>query len=203
MALYALLLAAGEGRRFGGGKLTALHRGMPLVQHALSAAVRAPVKEIIVVLGADAEGVGRAVAQSAVSVPVRMIIASDWAAGMSASLRAGVLALPEDAEGALVFLGDMPDVPGELASRLAAVVRSGAPAAVPAYLGQRGNPVLLGRTLLAKVGSLTGDRGARMLLADAKVVHTDDPGILRDVDVPADLESHGDHRLPRGAVPSR
>lgn len=202
MAFYALLLAAGEGRRFGGGKLTASYRGRPLVQYALASASNAPVSEVVVVLGSDAEAVGRAVMDGVAAVPVRMIVATDWATGMSASLRVGVAALPDDAEGAFVFLGDMPDIPRELANRLAAAVRNGAPAAVPTHLGQRGNPVLLGRALLAKVQSLTGDRGARALLSDAADVDSD-PGVLRDVDVPDDLEADLGHLPSVGAECAR
>ena len=183
---HALVLAAGAGSRFGGGKLTAPWRGAPLIHAALRSAAAAPVEAVTVVLGSDAEGVRAAARTFAASSPLRFVKAADWSLGLSASLRAGVAALPADAEAAFVFLGDMPCIPASVLPPLASAVLAGAPAAAPTHQGRRGHPVLLGRALLNRVSTLTGDEGARRLLNTvhvAEVVSLSE-GVLFDVDTP-------------------
>jgi len=188
LSIAAIVLAAGSARRFGGGKLLAPFEGQPLLHHALAAARAAPVTEVIVVTGADAEAVG-ACAQ-AFDPAIRLVHAADHAEGMAASLRAGVAAVPE-ATAAFVFLGDMPRVPHEVLAPLAQAVRDGAAAAAPVFGGRRGNPVVLSRDLFADVAALTGDTGARPILERLgqrlALVDASDDGILFDVDAPADL----------------
>jgi molybdenum cofactor cytidylyltransferase len=193
MTLHALVLAAGAGRRFGGGKLLADYRGHPLVTHALAAAFAAPVISVRLVIGCD----GAAVAQTARAWAKRkqhdlsLVEGLDWTDGMAASLRAGIASLPSDATGAFVFLGDMPDIPRAVLRPLAAAVHSGAPAAAPVFGAQRAHPVLLAREALALAELLEGDRGAAPVLArlGLRVAHvpTENPGVLRDVDYLADL----------------
>ncbi len=188
---HALILAAGAGTRFGGGKLLALRKGRPLVAHAVEAALASPAAEATLVTGADAPAVAEAAREAAAGRPLRVVEAADWCEGLSASLRAGVASLPPGAGAAIVFLGDMPDIPHALAARLIAAWRSGAAAAVPVCEGRRGNPALLSRALFGKVAALRGDRGAGALL-DAlgdrlSRVETDDPGVLFDVDRREDL----------------
>jgi molybdenum cofactor cytidylyltransferase len=185
----ALVLAAGAGSRFGGRKLVAQYRGAPLLHGALSAARAAPVEEIIVVSGADAEAVGAAVA--AFDPAIRIVHAPDYAEGMAASLRTGIASLGHSVEAAFVFLGDMPRVPHAVLAPLAQAVADGAPAAAPEFQGRRGNPVVLSRGLFAEAAGLTGDTGARPILqrlgAQLARVVTDDDGVLFDVDERGDL----------------
>lgn len=196
MGFAAIVLAAGAGRRFGGGKMIAPYKGRPLVTWAIETANRAPVDEIIIVLGAEAQDVGRVVTNCTVSKPLRTVVATDWFVGVSASLRAGGDALHPETKGAFVLLGDMPSIPPTVLSPLAAAVRSGAPAAVPIFEGSKGHPVLLGRTLLDRLHELDGDHGARSLLAsverDLAQIPSADPGILFDVDYASALGREND-----------
>lgn len=189
----ALVLAAGAGARFGGGKLLAAYRGAPLLHGALAAARAAPVGGITVVTGADAEAV--AAAAQAFDPSIRLVHAPDHAQGMAASLRAGVASLADGAEAAFVFLGDMPRVPHGVLGGLAAAVSAGAPAAAPTFAGRRGNPVVLSRELFAQVAALEGDTGARPILerlgARLALVPADDDGVLFDVDTRGDLPADG------------
>lgn len=184
----AVVLAAGQASRFGGGKLLAVYEGRPLLHHALAAAKAAPVGEIVVVTGADAEAV--VACTHAFDPDLRIIHAADHAEGMGASLRTGVAAL-SPAAGVFIFLGDMPRVPHAVLPALADAVRSGALAAAPEFEGRRGNPVLLSRALFPAVAALRGDTGARMVLQDLgpglELLETQDDGILFDVDQPTDL----------------
>lgn len=177
----ALVLAAGAGRRFGGGKLSAMFRGEPLIRHAIRAARAAPVERVIVVCP-DGLDLG----DWPGAPPVEALrIASD---GLSASLRAGLAAAGE-ADGAFVFLGDMPLVPHDAAGRLADLIGESY-AAIPRHAGQRGHPVLFAAHAFADLARLSGDRGAGALLAgrdDLAFLDEAGEGCLIDVDRAQDL----------------
>jgi len=192
MALDAILLAAGSGARFGGGKLTTGLGdlgGGTLLDRAMATAWAAPVRTVSVVWGADPrvlEATSRFAASTGQAWRLRTVHARDHAEGMAASLRAGVAALPRDCAGAFVFLGDMPRVPHGIAAQLADALRAGAWAAAPVCGGQRGHPVLFSAKLFPALAAQTGDTGANKLLAalgdDLALVETDDDGVLFDVD---------------------
>jgi CTP:molybdopterin cytidylyltransferase MocA len=167
----ALILAAGEGRRFGGIKQLAEIDGKPLLQHVIEMA--APY-DPLVVLGAHADEIRRVI-----DVGDHIVI-DDWAEGQSASLRAGVAAIGP-ADRLLVLLGDMPFV---TRSACEAVLNAGG-CARAVYDGVPGHPVVLDRAVLARISELRGDHGARHLLADCASVEVE--GDPRDVDTPEDL----------------
>lgn len=185
----AVVLAAGSGSRFGGGKLLADYRGAPLLHAALAAARAAPVVSITLVTGADAEAI--AACARAFDAQVRLVHAADHAEGMAASLKAGVASLDVDVVGAFVFLGDMPRVPHAVLALLGEAVAKGAPAAAPVFGGRQGHPVVLGKGLFGEVAGLQGDVGARPILqrlgASLVLVDAPDDGVLFDVDEPGDL----------------
>jgi molybdenum cofactor cytidylyltransferase len=183
-SLEAIVLAAGAGARFGGGKLLAPWGEGELLAGALRAAFAAPVRTVTVVTGADAERV--AAAARGFDPRVRIVHAAEHAEGMGASLRTGVASLPADAGGVFVFLGDMPRVPVAVLQPLADALAAGACAAAPVFQGRRGNPVLLGRALFPDLLRLTGDAGARAVLQALgdrlALVEAPDDGVLFDVD---------------------
>ncbi|MFI4965829.1 MAG: NTP transferase domain-containing protein [Caulobacterales bacterium] len=189
MAFEAVVLAAGSGTRFGGGKLLAAWGAGVLLEGALAAAFAAPARSVTVVIGADAEAV--AAAARAFDPRTLVVHAPDYAEGMAASLRAGIASLPPDAEGAFVFLGDMPRVPAAVLQSLAQAVAAGAQAAAPVFKGRRGNPVLIGRAIFPQLLALTGDAGARGVLQGLgdrlALIESPDDGVLFDVDQVGDL----------------
>jgi molybdenum cofactor cytidylyltransferase len=173
-----LILAAGEGRRFGAPKQLALLDGRPLLAHVV--AVAAPW-DPLVVLGARAE-------QIRPVVDARVVVCEDWAEGQAASLRTGVAALG-DVDWALVLLGDQPFLTRQVIEGVVAA-REGVDAVRATYDGRPGHPVLLGRAVLAAVPSLRGDTGARDLLSRFDV-RTFEAGHLcdpTDIDTPDQLE---------------
>lgn len=191
----AILLAAGSGSRFGGAKLLAPWQGGVLLDGALTAALAAPVRTVTLVTGAHVEGITEAAKLLAGRLGqtdrLKVVHASRFVDGLSASLRAGVAGLPRGTGGVLVFLGDMPLVPHSVAAQLLAALTPDHDAAAPVFEGRRGHPVLIGRALLEPILGLTGDHGAGHLLAGlgprlARVA-VEDAGILRDIDHPADL----------------
>ena len=189
--LEAIILAGGAGARFGGGKMLAPWRGRPLIEATLAAAFAAPIRSVTVVTGADAR-VGEAAglwARARGSEPrLKLVHAADHAEGMGASLRAGVRALPADASGVFVCLGDMPLIPLTIPGALAQALDKGAVAAAPVFDSKRGHPVLFAAALLGDLAEVSGDAGARDLLrglGDRVVgVESPDAGILFDVDSP-------------------
>ena len=189
MTTAGLVLAAGEGRRFGGPKQLAPFRGEPLLQHALASmrsAGTGPLAPLVLVLGARSEEILAGVDTG----DFRVVVAEDWAEGQSASLRPRVAAAG-DADAVLVCLGDQPLItPQVIAATLDHAV-CGADAVRATYAGVPGHPVLLKRRVLARIPGLRGDTGARELLAAARVRsweagHLCDP---TDVDTPEALEA--------------
>ncbi|MBN8956910.1 MAG: molybdopterin-binding/glycosyltransferase family 2 protein, partial [Rhizobiales bacterium] len=136
----ALVLAAGRSTRMGGpNKLLAELGGRPLVRIAAEAALASQARPVVVVTGHQRERIEAALE----GLPVRFVHNPDFADGLSTSLKAGINALPDDIGGAVVCLGDMPQVSGALIDRLAQALNpeSGALIAVPTFEGKRGNPV--------------------------------------------------------------
>lgn len=191
--LDAVVLAAGAGSRFGGGKLVSPWRDGVLLDGALAAAFAAPVRTVTVAWGADARVVAAAeafVARTGQAARLRLVHAERHAEGMAETLKAAIASLPTDSDAAFVFLGDMPRIPSAVLPDLAQAVTGGAPAAAPVFDGQRGHPVLIGSGLYPALERLGGDRGAAAVLAalgeTLALVHAPDDGVLFDVDRPAD-----------------
>jgi molybdenum cofactor cytidylyltransferase len=180
----AILLAAGESRRWGAdNKLLAPIGGKPMVRRTAEMILASSIRPVLIVTGHEAGGIRGALNGLSLSFHH----APDFAEGMAASLRTGIGALPMDCEGVLVCLGDMPFLRSDTLDQLA-VFHSGEAAVFPTYTGKRGNPVLLARSLFAEILKLTGDEGARTILRvipdQVAELPVDDPGILRDVDLP-------------------
>jgi CTP:molybdopterin cytidylyltransferase MocA len=178
-----LVLAAGGGSRYGSPKALVRLGDRLLVERAVDLLVAGGCDPVLVVLGAAADEV-----LETATLP-RAVVNPDWNTGMGSSLRAGLAALPADADAVVVTLVDTPGLGPESVRRL---VATGADAAVATYGGRRGHPVLLGRTVLTEVAAAaTGDRGAGPWLAAhperVLLVPCDGTGDPRDVDVPDDL----------------
>lgn len=187
-----VLLAAGLGTRFGPEpKMLALLDGRPLVRHAAEAALAAAPRPVVVVLGAHADAVRRALS----GLDVVLVENPDFRAGLATSLRAGVAALPQDCEAAVIVLGDMPRIFAVHIDRLAAAFEEtsrSVAAVVPVLASLRGNPVLLNlRRLAPDIARLTGDRGAGPLLRDRSDVLEipGDAATALDIDTPAALRA--------------
>lgn len=183
------MLAAGAASRFGGGKLCAPFGGRPLIAWAVAAALAAPVERVTIVVGAGAEDV-RSALYGFDTPRLGILECADWQNGLSASLRRGVASLPPNAKWLLIFLGDMPLVPADLAIRSLEAVQAGAPAALPVLGGRPAHPVAVGRSAFPILARMSGDRGARSALEKIKgavFIPTGDPGAIADVDTVQDL----------------
>ncbi len=183
-----LVLAAGSGSRYGGGKQLAPLNGRPLLEHALEAMAAAPVERRVVVLGANAECVLHEVSLHG----VEPIVCERWEKGQSASLACGLAALAECAA-VVITLGDQPNVSPAAIDRLLGARDGGAAAVRATYGGEPGHPVVLERQLFGRLRDVSGDHGARNLLLQVRTreVPCDDLGGGEDVDTVAQLHALG------------
>jgi CTP:molybdopterin cytidylyltransferase MocA len=183
-----VLLAAGQGSRFGDEAPKTLARlgRRPLLTHAVAAATMSGLRPLVVVVGCHAPEVAKAAGTLA-----EIVENPDWAEGMSTSLRAGLAAvLPDPTVTAVaVALADQPRIGADAYRRLVSAHQNGAALAVATYDGKRGHPVLIGRAHFDEAMRMTGDEGARSLLAAHDVVEVpcDGTGDAADVDTQADL----------------
>ncbi|MFB0615739.1 NTP transferase domain-containing protein [Streptomyces sp. AGS-58] len=185
-----LLLAAGGGRRLGGRpKALLVHRGRPLVEHAVGVLRAAGCGRIHVVLGARADEVRRRAGLDGCV----LVDNPDWAEGMGSSLRAGLASLAgTGARAALVSLVDQPGIGAAAVARVLGAYEDGTSLAAASYDGVRGHPVLFGADHWAGIArTATGDRGARTYLREhedrIRLVECADVAEPYDIDTEADL----------------
>ena len=188
----AIILAAGQSRRMGPrNKLLIEVDGRPILAHVARAVREAGLPPPVVVTGCEADQVRAALKGE----PVRFVHNPDFAQGLSTSIHAGISNTPEAWAGSFICLGDMPEVTPATLRTLASHFdpAAGRTICVPVHGGRRGNPVLWGRKHFPRLLALSGDVGAKHLLAELQdeVTEVDaaSPGVLADVDTPEDAEA--------------
>jgi CTP:molybdopterin cytidylyltransferase MocA len=190
--VLGVVLAAGGSTRMGRPKQLATLDGRPLLAHVLAAADGAPLDRLVVALGgAAAEVLDRVELGRA-----EPLVVEGWAAGMGHVLAATLAQAGEEWEAVVVLLGDQPLVPAAAVARVVEAWRAGAgPVVTATYDGRPGHPKLFDRRLLPDLLRLTGDTGARDLVAAdpgrVRRVEVGDLGSDADIDVEADLERVG------------
>jgi molybdenum cofactor cytidylyltransferase len=188
MRIAGLVLAGGLSSRMASrNKLLLTVGGEPMVRHVAATALAGGATPVIVVTGHEAAAVTaalRGLAATTVANP-------DYADGLSTSLRAGLRALPGGIDGALILLGDMPEVETSVLAALMTAFTGPAAICVPVRHGRRGNPVLWGSACFAGMMQLTGDSGAKPLMSRHEAhlieVQVATDSIFGDVDAPEDL----------------
>ena len=192
--VIGILLAAGRGTRFGGGKLLAGLAGERVGTVACRHLVVALPRVIAVVRPDDV-----ALAAALGSAGARIVRCANADEGMGASLACGVAAT-NGAAGWVVALADMPWILPSTVARVAAAVADGAPVAAPFYRGKRGHPVGFSSACYAALAALAGDEGAKSVVAAHRDslarIDVDDAGTLTDIDHPADLEPASESGTP-------
>ena len=189
--IAALVLAAGQSSRMGGAnKLLAEVDGVPMALRAVNAALASKAASVTVVLGHEGEKVEALLAGRRIDI----VRNAEFAQGLSSSLRAGIAALPAEAEAVMVLLADMPRISAVQVDRLIDAFDAKQPAiVVPQWKGKRGNPILWPREFFAPMQALGGDQGARGLLeahaGRIRYIGMDDDAIHADVDTPNGLRA--------------
>ena len=190
--IRGILLAAGSAKRFGSNKLLhALPPGTPdagvpvglaAARHLLDA-----LPESIAVVRPRAQKLGKLLRDAGCNT----VVCKNASEGMGTSLAAGVRATA-DADGWIVALADMPFIRPETIRIVTKALQEGAAIAAPSFHGERGHPVGFARRFYEELSSLRGEDGARQFLKRhpewVKLLEVDDPGVVRDIDEPSDLE---------------
>jgi len=191
--LRGILLAAGYSKRFGSNKLLqALPAGSPQAGTPIALASARHFLEglpdSVAVVRPRAQRLARILRDAGCNT----VLCKNAGEGMGTSLAAGVRAT-SDADGWIVALADMPFIRPETIRIVAKALRDGAAIAAPSFRGERGHPVGFARRFLEELSSLRGDDGARQLLKQhpesLTLYEVDDPGVVRDIDKPSDLEA--------------
>jgi molybdenum cofactor cytidylyltransferase len=184
-----VMLAAGSSQRMGQKKLFLSHQGRTILEASLQGALGSRAGEVIVVAPADdAAQMGRMLAAERVKIAVNPRSRE----GQATSLQAGLAAVDPSAQAVIFALADQPLVTSEVYdSLIETYTRQLKPVVCPVYQGVRGNPVLFDRRLWPSLMNLQGDRGGRQVLsllqpADLVLMETSCPGVLFDIDTPAD-----------------
>lgn len=189
----ALVLAAGRSRRMAplNKLLVPDDRGVPMVARVVDNVLDSRARPVVVVTGHERERVEAILAGR----PLLFAHAEDYAEGLSASLKAGLAALPPDVEGVVVCLGDMPLVTGAMIDRLIAAFdpAGGRAIVMPTFHGKQGNPMLWSMEFLPEMMRITGDVGARHLVGQhadrVTEVEMADDAVLRDFDTAETLKT--------------
>jgi molybdenum cofactor cytidylyltransferase len=189
--IAALVLAAGRSTRMGErNKLLEQVAGKSLLRHAVDAARASTASSLTVVTGHEADRIEAELAGTGAILTHN----PDYAEGLSTSLIAGLNALPDDIDGAIVLLGDMPGISAKTIDRLIAAFApdDGRGICVPSFNGRRGNPVLWARRYFSEMKNLAGDIGAKALLGlhseDVADIPVESDDVLTDIDTPEALE---------------
>lgn len=185
--IAAVVLAAGRSTRMGAtNKMLADIAGQPMVRRVVEAALASRAAPVLVVTGHMAAEVSSALA----GLDVTLVANPDYATGLASSLKAGIAALPLSCDGALILLGDMPQIAPEHLDTLMAAFAADA-IVVPVHAGRKGNPVLWPARYFSALLQLDGDAGAKRLIGThAAHVHEVDVGtdaIFADIDTPEAL----------------
>jgi len=199
--IAALLLAAGKSSRMGENKMLAEIDGRPMVARTAQRLLSSHARPIVAVLGNQADAVDAALGK----LPVERVRNPGYADGLSTSLKRGLAALPEDIDGVIVCLGDMPLIAGRDIDRLVAAFNplEGRAIVVPTRRGKRGNPVLWARQFVPEMMMLSGDSGARRLIDEhsdlVAEIEMDNDSVLIDIDTPDALAQLRERAKPSAA----
>jgi CTP:molybdopterin cytidylyltransferase MocA len=161
--------------------------GKPMLEHAVGTFLASRLQEVIVVVNPDLGWMPEARRR------LRVVVNVNYREGIASSVRAGIEATLPDCDAVMMGLGDKPLLRSStLEKLLKAYERYSPQIVVPAYMGQRGNPILFVRSLFGELGRLKGDAGAKVLLESGAhtiaEVPVRDLGVILDVNTNADLE---------------
>ncbi len=183
-----IVLAAGGSQRMGQPKLLLTYRGVPLLRRAVDAAVGADCAEVIVVLGAHDDRYRPLL----IGTPARILHNPAYAEGLSSSIRAGIEALSEDIQAAVLLLADQPFIDAALIRRLIETYRTSGKRIVTCRYGTAyGVPTLFDRALFLELLLLEGDRGARAVVETypSHIATVEIPiETAEDIDTPTDAK---------------
>jgi molybdenum cofactor cytidylyltransferase len=182
-----VILAAGEGVRFGKIKQLLRWKNATTIQSICKTANDAGLDPVIVVLGSHSEVIRKAIN----NLPVLIVDNEEWEKGQAGSVKKGVNALPDRNCSVIFLLADQPQITTDIIHRLIQEHQTTlSPVIYPVYKGQRGNPVLFDRSTFGELLKLEGDAGGKKVIerfSNRTIVWNDD-SILHDIDTPEDYK---------------
>lgn len=194
MAIPGIMLAAGAGQRFGQNKLSLKLGDHPVLYHTLKTALATLLEPIILVLGYEAEKALAAIAELKDSPKLQIVVNARWERGRAESLKAGLAAVPPEAPGALVLLGDMPLMTPALIARVVEAFLQTKRLCFPLYRGAPGRPVAIPRELFGEFESLRHDESGLKIIqkywntaVKLKLFSHEEP-TQWDIDIPEDMD---------------
>jgi molybdenum cofactor cytidylyltransferase len=189
MNIVGILLAGGHSRRFGSNKLLHPLADGQAVAVAAGRHLLAAIPDSVAIVRPEAYELG----EQLQDFGMRVIVCTEDQQEMGDSLSAAIRYATADREvdGFVIALADMPYIASQTIRAVADALAAGAQIVVPMYQGQRGHPVGFAATFREALENLRGDEGARAIILQHQEsvvrIEVDDPGILRDIDTPADL----------------
>ncbi len=200
--IAAVVMAAGRSRRMAPHNklLVGDKAGKPMIARVVDNVLSSNARPILVVTGHQADQVEHALGGR----PVRYVHALDYAEGLSASLKAGIAAVPPECAAAVVCLGDMPLVTGRMIDRLLSMYdqEEGRLIVLPTFRGKQGNPMLWDKRFFPEILQISGDSGARFLVGKYAEfvceVEMSDDAVLRDFDTTESLATLPPRMRPEG-----
>ncbi len=183
MKISAILLGAGESKRFGVNKLQLPWGKKTILEKCLHTFLRSKVDEVILVLNEKMKGVG-----SPLTHPkLKIVLNPEYRKGMSASIHSGLHTLHSKTQGILIGLGDQPNLKTRTINALLRRFQKGRKGiVVPCYSGRMGHPVLFHRKYFNELLKLKGDRGGRSIIKknkeDVWFMPTTSKGVIQDID---------------------
>ena len=187
---WAIILAAGSSRRMGSQKLLLPFGECSIIEKVVDHVLDSKVDDVVVVLGADHEKVKQVLGER----PVKFCHNTEHEQGMFSSVICGLMALPEDAGTALIYLGDQPGIPPSVTNAvLEAYNEELFGIVIPVHNYRRGHPLLVDLKYRREIEKLDLEQGLRALRhhfpQDVLEVEVDEPGILVDIDTPEDYNN--------------
>jgi molybdenum cofactor cytidylyltransferase len=189
--IWAVVLAAGESARMKSPKLILPFRGRTIIENVILNILGSEIKNVIIVTGAWRDEI----IEKITDLPVISCINENYRSGMLSSVICGLRSIPEDAEAALIFQGDQPEIePAVVSKMIKAWKDEGKGIIIPVNAGKRGHPLLIERKYFSEVSRLDPATGLRGLMMeypmDISEVEVDNIMILKDIDTREDyLES--------------
>lgn len=194
MTIPGIVLAAGASHRLGQNKLLIRLGEHPVLYYVLKTALAAPLDPVILVLGYESEKALAAIAELKDSPKLRIVLNAHWERGRAESLKVGLAAVPPQAPGALVLLGDMPLMTSQLIARVVETFLKAKKLCLPIYQGAAGRPVALPRELFREFASLRNDESGLKIIQkywDTAVkleLATNEEPTQWDIDTPEDFQ---------------
>ncbi len=195
MTIPGIVLAAGASRRLGQNKLLIRLGEHPVLYYVLKTALAAPLDPVTLVLGYESEKALAAIAELKDSPKLRVVLNAHWERGRAESLKVGLAAVPPQAPGALVLLGDMPLMTSQLIARVVTAFLDTKKLCFPVSRGAAGRPVAIPRELFSEFESLRNDESGLKIIQqywDTAVkleLAPDEEPTQWDIDDPKDLQS--------------